>query len=97
MTTQNRITHTNADRISATDDRVTRPNVAKVSADTFALNMIPVLQALEKERVVSPSAIAQILNERGVPTARGGKWAVTTVTNLISRLAVLNLHTEVAL
>ncbi|MGI4718994.1 MAG: hypothetical protein ACRYF6_11545 [Janthinobacterium lividum] len=93
----NRITHTNADENIAVNGRVNRLNVAKANANTFALDMIPIFQALEKEGIISPSVIAETLNERSVPTARGGKWAVTTVTNLIGRLAVLNVQSGVTL
>jgi hypothetical protein len=93
MTIQN--INTNSER-TVTDGRVNRPSVAKAKANTFALNLIPVLEALNKDGIVSPGAIAVTLNERGVPTARNGKWAVTTVTNLISRLALIKSSAEVA-
>lgn len=69
--------------------RANTPNVAKTNANAFAVSLIPVLQALSGEGIVGPVAIATALNARGVPTARNGKWAVTTVTNLIGRLAVI--------
>lgn len=96
MNTQNNISHSNSETTQPVDGRVNRPNVAKANANTFALDLLPLLQALYKENIVSPSAISDHLNKLGVPTARGGKWAVTTVTNLISRLAVLNAFTEVS-
>jgi hypothetical protein len=87
--------NTNSER-AVTDGRVNRPSVAKAKANTFALNLIPVLETLNKEGNVSPGAIAIVLNKRGVPTARNGKWAATTVTNLISRLALIKASAEVA-
>lgn len=93
MTIQN--INTNRER-TVTDGRVNRPNVAKAKANNFAMDLMPLIQALAKDGIVSPGAIAVTLNERGVPTARNGKWAVTTVTNLISRLALINASAEVA-
>jgi hypothetical protein len=31
------------------------------------------------------AAIAKVLNDRGVRTARGGRWHVSTVANLLAR------------
>ncbi|MES2018749.1 MAG: hypothetical protein V4484_19840 [Pseudomonadota bacterium] len=70
------------------------PNVAKTKANAFAVNMIPALQELAVAGIVGPVAIAAALNARGVPTVRNGKWAVTTVTNLIGRLAVVKAAGE---
>jgi hypothetical protein len=72
-----------------TTGRTNFPNVAKTKANAFAASLIPVLQDLAVEGIVGHVAIAAALNARGVPTARNGTWAVTTVTNLIGRLAVL--------
>lgn len=80
---------------AVTDGRVNRPSVAKAKANAFALNLIPVLEAMAKDGIVSPGAIAFTLNERGIPTARKGKWAITTVTNLISRLALIKASAKV--
>jgi hypothetical protein len=90
MTTQTE-TNTNTTRPGTheTTGRTDFPNVAKTKANAFAVSLIPVLQDLAGEGIVGHVAIAAALNARGVPTARNGKWAVTTVTNLIGRLAVL--------
>jgi hypothetical protein len=56
--------------------------VADVRAEAFR----PTIRKLRKAGFVSISAIARELNERGIPTARGGKWRLTTVTRLLQRL-----------
>ena len=37
---------------------------------------------------VSANAIAKALNERGLPSGRGGKWTARSVINLRARLEV---------
>jgi hypothetical protein len=59
--------------------------VADVRAEAFG----PTIRKLRKAGFVSISAIARELNARGVPTARAGKWRLTTVTRLLERLEKL--------
>ena len=42
---------------------------------------------LRQQGIVSANATAQALNERGIPTARGGKWTARSVINVRARLA----------
>jgi hypothetical protein len=48
--------------------------------------MAGTIAALEREGVRSSLAMAKLLNERGVATARGGRWDARTVINLRRRL-----------
>jgi hypothetical protein len=90
MTIKNELnTNTTRPGTRETTGRTNFPNVAKTKANAFAVSLITVLEDLAGEGVDGQVAIAAALNARGVPTARNGKWAVTTVTNLIGRLAVL--------
>ena len=57
-------------------------------SDAFALRMKATVM-LMKNAKMSHGAIAKHLNDTGTKTARGGLWAVTTVTNLVARLATL--------
>jgi hypothetical protein len=61
--------------------------VADVRAEAFG----PTIRKLRKAGFVSINAIARELNERGIPTARGGKWHLSSVTRLLERLARLEL------
>ncbi len=59
---------------------------AQVSeADRFAAGILPVIRAVQASGVTSLSAIAEALNSRGVRSARGGKWHVSTVRNVLAR------------
>jgi Recombinase len=60
--------------------------VADVRAEAFG----PTIRKLRKAGFVSVKAIARELNERGIPTPRGGKWYLTTVTRLLQRLERLD-------
>jgi DNA invertase Pin-like site-specific DNA recombinase len=57
----------------------------RAAADAFAASMRPIIEGLKKAGVSSHVAIAEALNLRGVPTARGGKWGATTVRNILIR------------
>ena len=46
----------------------------KANARRFAANVLPIIREIEKAGAASLNAIAAKLNERNVPTARGGKW-----------------------
>ena len=53
--------------------------------------MAGTIAALEREGITSSNAMAKALNERGVATPRGGRWAASTVINLRRRLKRLGL------
>jgi DNA invertase Pin-like site-specific DNA recombinase len=57
----------------------------KVEAGRFAANVLPVIREAQKAGASSLRAIANILNARGVQTARGGKWAATQVRDILRR------------
>jgi DNA invertase Pin-like site-specific DNA recombinase len=46
----------------------------KANASRFAANVLPIIREIEKAGAASLNAIAAKLNERNVPTARGGRW-----------------------
>src|SRR5450631_3727392 len=64
-------------------------NIGRTSkrvADVRAEAIGPTIRKLRKAGFVSVTAIARELNERGIPTARGGKWHLSSVTRLLQRL-----------
>ncbi len=54
-------------------------------ADRFAANVLPLVEAIRASGVSSLAAVADALNTRGIRTARGGMWPVSTVQNLLAR------------
>ena len=61
--------------------------VLTVQADQFATNMLPIVLELRASGARGYGAIASLLNQRGLQTARGGQWHVSTVRNLLARFA----------
>jgi DNA invertase Pin-like site-specific DNA recombinase len=54
-------------------------------ADPFAANVLPVELELRASGARGYGSIALVLNERRIRTARGGRWHVSTVRNLLAR------------
>jgi hypothetical protein len=46
----------------------------RANARRFAANVRPIIDEIMRTGVTSHNAIAAKLNERNVPTARGGRW-----------------------
>src|SRR5438874_1152354 len=55
------------------------------TADQFALGLARVIQAIGSRGTLSLGAMALELNRRGIRSARGGKWRVSSVRNVPSR------------
>ena len=53
-------------------------------ADAHAANLLPVIRKIA-ESGASLRQIAAELNERGIKTARGGRWHAATVRNIMAR------------
>lgn len=58
-------------------------------ADRFAAEVAPTIAGLRAEGARSLRAVADELNRRGVPTARGGRWTPTAVKRVLERAARL--------
>jgi hypothetical protein len=54
-------------------------------ADAFATALLPIVQTLQAAGANTLEAITRGLNERGVRTARGARWHVSSVANLLFR------------
>ena len=59
--------------------------VQVADADQFAANVLPIVNSVRATGVTDLRGIAQALNDRGVRTARGGRWHVSNVKNIIDR------------
>ena len=54
-------------------------------AARFAANVLPLIGTIQAAGVTSLRGIAAALNSRGLPTARGGRWQVSNVRNVLRR------------
>ena len=54
-------------------------------ANRFAHAVLPTITSIRRSGIVSLRGIALALNDRGVRTARGGKWQVSNVRNVLAR------------
>jgi DNA invertase Pin-like site-specific DNA recombinase len=59
----------------------------KAEADRHAANVLPIVKEAQKAGARTLRAVAEALNARGVPTARGGEWHPMSVKNLLDRSA----------
>ncbi|RXG97219.1 recombinase family protein [Bradyrhizobium vignae] len=57
----------------------------KAEADRHAANVLPIIREAQKAGASTLRQIAEALNARGVPTARGGSWYAQSVANVLER------------
>ena len=46
-------------------------------------DLLPVVKAIRAEGIISATGIAKALNERGIPTTRGGRWQAVQVQRMV--------------
>ena len=68
------------------DARIAAHRTIRANANAFAANVLPVIKEV-KATGASLRQIATALNSRGIPTARGGMWAATQVSDYLRRAA----------
>jgi hypothetical protein len=64
------------------------------NADRHARDLAPVVEDIRSGGAPNLRAIAAELNDRGMLTRRGGRWHVSTVTNLLDRLGLREAATS---
>jgi len=57
----------------------------KTEADRYAANVLPIIREAQKAGASTLRQIADALNARGIPTARGGQWYAQSVANILER------------
>jgi site-specific DNA-cytosine methylase len=62
--------------------------VRKTEVTTFAANILPIIESLRASGVRDLRGRASALNIRGVRAARGRRWHVSNVKNLVDRLGL---------
>jgi hypothetical protein len=65
------------------------PLAIKRAADARARALASTLRGLRAAGFISRQALAEELNRRRIPTARGGRWQYTTVVRVLTRLGLL--------
>ena len=58
-----------------------------LQADRFAANVLPIVAAIHASGVTTLAGIAEALNARGIRSARGRQWRISSVQNLMARSA----------
>jgi Recombinase len=66
----------------------------KRAADARARALVQIIHELMAVGSLSRRSLADELNRRGIPTARGGRWHYTTVVRMLSRLDLLASFTD---
>ena len=56
------------------------------AADELARTVLPAIRVIQAAGTTSFASIADVLNERGIKSARGGKWHVSSVANVLGRM-----------
>jgi hypothetical protein len=57
----------------------------KAEADRYAANVLPIIREAQKAGARTLREIAEVLNARGIATARGGRWYAQSVANILER------------
>ena len=80
--------------VKARGRKLGNPNIAKAqeaaakvraaNADAFAANVLPIIRDIQATGA-SMRKTAEALNRLGIPTARGGTWAATQVSDILKR------------
>lgn len=63
-------------------------DAVRSKADKFAESLRDTISMLNQSGITSSRGLALALNQRGILTARGGRWHQSTVSNLLNRLNI---------
>lgn len=72
----------NSDKIASKGQQAS-VQVRQDAASKRASDLLPMIESIKSEGAVSLRQIAAELNERGIPTARGGSWSATQVARIV--------------
>jgi hypothetical protein len=66
----------------------------QAKAASRTADLLPVIDAIRAEGITSATGIAKALNERGIPTTRGGRWQAVQEIRAAPCIVVRELTTE---
>ena len=55
----------------------------QAKAASRTADLLPIVEAIRAEGITSATGIAKAMNERGIPTARGGRWQAVQVQRML--------------
>ena len=55
----------------------------RARAGALATDLLPIIEAIHAEGITSFGGIAKVLNDRGIPTARGSRWQAVQVQRVV--------------
>ncbi|PAP95447.1 recombinase family protein [Mesorhizobium wenxiniae] len=76
---------------NAADAAANGRKISVDEADRFAQTVLPIIASIQRSGIASLRGLAIALNNRGVRTARGGRWQVSNVRNILARQSPANL------
>lgn len=65
--------------------RKTAIETVKAEANRYPANVLPIIREAQKAGASTLRQVAEALNARGIPTARGGQWHAQSVANVLQR------------
>lgn len=68
-----------------TEARKAATVVIAANADQHAAKVLPIIREAQRAGATTLRSIAEVLNARGIHTARGGRWHATSVKNVMER------------
>src|SRR6516165_9832167 len=66
--------------------RESAADAVRAAADRHAANVLPIIREAQKAGATTLREIANVLNARGISTARGGQWHAKSVSNILERI-----------
>jgi hypothetical protein len=72
-------------RTNLHDAQLAGAATGRLRADLRADAVLPIIRQIEASGITTKAAIAEELNRRRVPTARGGVWSHKSVGNVMAR------------
>lgn len=72
--------------VPTADDVAASREAVKAKGTAQAARFEPVIREIQAAGITSATGIAKALNERGIPTARGGEWQAIQVQRVLARL-----------
>jgi DNA invertase Pin-like site-specific DNA recombinase len=60
-------------------------SVQTAVADQFVVGLMPIVQSIRSSGATTLEAMTVALNQRGIRSARGGRWHASAVANMLAR------------